>query len=371
MANDDYKRFEFTPGIAELDFAIELPHDWLAHAIPAEDSDFSDPTRLVALAAVTAPHSAIVLAAAARPAYDDGSVHDWARYLLEHHGVQPRAIGEGTLGTLPAIVGEATQDSDLGPLVIRFAFAEDGRRLINLTLTAPAMLAGAVHGVWQQALASFALGVPKGPTTTLHPPVQPFGDDAPLADGVMTAYALADDAASLDPEHPINASLRARGEGFAPPVVRLDAAARCALVASSALQAHVAVPFGWHPLDDGRRLRLLDPAGQVQVSLNLLPKEGRSVEQVLDAIEAQLRADYPAPECLRLEQGPIRAMGVRNIGDGQQPLEQFHLLVPGPGDDLLLRARVTATPEHATQAANLGEALLNHVRFAAAMESAA
>jgi len=366
MDTRTFVRREFTPGVAALDFTLPLPPDWVVHALPGDDTDFGNPTQLRALAAVTAPHAAIVLAVAARPAYGDGALADWAHYLLHHHGLRPRALGEATLGTLPAIVGEATQDSEVGPLVVRFAFAEDGGRLINLTLTAPEMLAGAVHGVWREANSGFELHEPRGATVPLNPPPTPVGNHEPLAGGVMTAFALADDAASFDPEHPINASLRARGEGFAPPVMTVDAAARCALLASGALQAELAVPFGWHALDDGRRLRLLDPTGHVQVSLNLMAAEGRSVAQVLDEIEAQLRADYPAPECLRLEQGPLHALGVRNIADGQQPLEQFHLIAPGPAEGWLLRARVTATPEHAVQAANLGEALLAHVRYPAA-----
>jgi hypothetical protein len=179
----------------------------------------------------------------------------------------------------------------------------------------------------------------------------------------LKPHALADSAASLDPEHPINAALRDGGIGFTPPVRHVDADARCALLQSMALQADIAVPFGWHVVDDGARLRLLDPAGRVQVSLNLLAAEGRSPDQVLDGIEAQLRADYPQPLCLRLQHEGLQALAVRNIADGQQPLEQFHLLVPGPDEATLLRARVTSTPDLAVQAANFGEALLGHVRF--------
>lgn len=351
--------------IAELGFSIDLPRDWPSHEVPPEAPDFDDPTRLVALAVATAPHAAIVLAAAARPAYGDGTLSDWARYLVEQHGLAPRTFGEGRLGTLPALVGEATQDSDLGALLVRFAFAEDGQRLIHLSLTAPALLAGAVLPVWQRALDSFALQTPRGPTVPVYPAPPPVGNHVPLADGAMTAHALAENAASLDPEHPLNASWRERGIGFTPAVVQVDAAAGAALVFSDALRAQLAVPLGWHLLDDGRRLRLLDPDGAVQVSMDLLQSEDGSVERALDAIESQVRADYPAPECLRLADGAIQALGVRNIHDGGEPLEQVHLLVRGPASDLLLRARVTATPERASTAATLGGDLLAHVRFGA------
>lgn len=357
---------EFPARAADLGFALDLPADWPSHALPDETPDFQDPTRLLALAAVTAPHAAIVLAAAARPAYDSGTVSDWTHYLLSQHGITPQTLGEGRLGTLPAIVGQGTTPSELGEMVTRFAFAEDGGRLINLSLTAPALFADVVHAVWQAALSSFSLRAPRGCTVPLVPAVQPVGNYEPLAGGAMVPHALADDAATLDPENPVNARLREQGIGFAPPVLQIDEAARCALVAAGSVKGLLVVPFGWHPIDDGQRLRLLDPTGEVQVSLDLLPRHGRSVAQVLDALEEQVRLDYPAPQCLRMSQGPIEALGVRDIHDGHEALEQFHLLVAGPDEDTLLRARVTAVPARGASAANLGEELLTHWRCATA-----
>ena len=40
-----------------------------------------------------------------------------------------------------AVIGEAVQQSDIGPMIVRFAFFEDGGRLLNLTFTAPELLA--------------------------------------------------------------------------------------------------------------------------------------------------------------------------------------------------------------------------------------
>ncbi len=57
----------FPARIAELGFTADLPADWISHDLPTEDVDFSDPTLLVPLAIVTAPHAAIVFAFAARP----------------------------------------------------------------------------------------------------------------------------------------------------------------------------------------------------------------------------------------------------------------------------------------------------------------
>ncbi len=131
--------------------------------------NFSNPPLLVPLAIVTAPHAAIVFVFAARPAYDDGTVHDWATYLLNHNQLQPRAIGCDMIAGVRAVVGEAVQPSDLGPMVVRFAFLEDGNRLVNLMLTAPELLADSVRDAWFAMLKSFTLETPKGSRLTPNP----------------------------------------------------------------------------------------------------------------------------------------------------------------------------------------------------------
>ncbi|HSW07977.1 hypothetical protein [Aquabacterium sp.] len=416
----------FPSRVASLGFAMRLPVDWVSHELPADTPDFEDPTRLVPLAAVTAPHAAIVWAVAARPAYGDGTLSDWAHYLLAQHGLDPRSFGESRLGLLPALVGEAEQPSDLGPLRVRFAFAEDGGRLINLSLTAPVLLADAVQGLWASATESFTLEEPAGPTVALWPAVQeppqqhivpdldlgdtmalqiasvPQADHAAALADVQQAqvaqarvpqaqqapaqeihygesaatqavgpppadslhdHALADDAASLNPEHPTNRRLRDSGVGLVPRLVTVNSAERCATVACGAVSAQIDLPLGWHVIDDGRRVLVFEPKGDVQIHLDLLAIEGDEITSVLDALENQVHRDYPDPQCLRLASGTMVALNVRNIRDGDEPIEQFHLLVPGPDARHVLRARVTAALTHATAAANLGELVLHSAVF--------
>ena len=162
----------FPSRIADLGFSVALPRDWIHHTLPEENTDFDDPTKLIALAVVTAPHAAIVLAVAARPAYAEGTLSDWGRYLLDHESASMRAMGEGRLGASPAFLAEATKDSEVGTLIVRTAFVEDGSRLVNVSLTAPELLADAVYPVWQAALESFALATPRGSTVAVYPPVQ-------------------------------------------------------------------------------------------------------------------------------------------------------------------------------------------------------
>jgi hypothetical protein len=222
-----YELHQFPARVAGLAFSVQLPQGWVRHELPSEDQDFTSPAVFAPLAVVTAPHAAIVFAFAARPRFDDGTLHDWSQYLLAQGGLECKAVGEHQIGMLPALVGEATLPSELGPMVVRFAFFEDGGRLVNVTLTAPELLADAVTGAWFTALDSFALADPRGPTVALFPPVQvpeprPELDhaeadatpdtSAPL--DIWAGHALADDAETLDPEHAINVRLRDQGAGL-------------------------------------------------------------------------------------------------------------------------------------------------------------
>ena len=99
---------------------------------------------------------------AARPAYDDGTLHDWASFLLNHNQIKPRATGSDKVAGVAAVIGEATHESELGTMIVRFAFLEDGGRLVNLSLTAPELLADAVRAAWFAMFQSFTLETPKG-----------------------------------------------------------------------------------------------------------------------------------------------------------------------------------------------------------------
>lgn len=353
----------FPSRIADLGFSVELPESWQPQALPDETPDFDDGTRLFGLGAAVAPYAALVFAAAARPAYADGTVLDWARWLIEQHGVDLRALGPAQLGELPAIGGQCATASDLGEMVTHFALAEDGQRLIHVSVTGPAALAQQVWQAWTQVQRSFALESPRGSTVPLAPKAEvvqpPLGTDTTVAD--VGSFALDAGRATLEQEHRINRALLEQGRGFAPRILAADDDQRRAWVASIALRGTVALPYGWHPLDDSRRLVLLHPDGSVQVSLERMAAPD-GIDALLDAIERQTRADYPAPQCLRLQSGPVTGLSVRGVHDGDQPLEQLHLLM-ATSDDEVLRARVTATPETMSRAADLGEALLYGIQL--------
>ncbi|MEZ6037543.1 MAG: hypothetical protein R3F29_08685 [Planctomycetota bacterium] len=376
----------FPPRVADLGFCVELPADWVAHDLPPELPDFSVTTAFAPLSLVAAPHAALVFAVAARPAFEDGTLDDWVGYLLGHEGLTPSVLERGALAGVAARIGEATQDSELGPMRVRFAFFEDGGRLVNVTLSAPAMLADAVAGVWAAILRSLRLAMPRGSRFAIEAePVVASAAAAPIepeprveveveaeeaaatpvepVERTFAEFALADDTAALDPEHATNRNLRDRGVGLVPRVHTTDDAARCATVASGAIVATFPVPYGWHVIDDGRRALVFEPTGRVQLHLSRLDREGRDDDGMLDAIEQQMRHDYPAPEFVRVAFGPITALGARGIADGEQPLEQYHMLLQCPSSEQVLRARVTATPETARDACDLAELVLLGCRF--------
>lgn len=368
----------FPARIADLGFTTTLPTDWVDHELPAEEVDFSDPTAFVPLAVVTAPHAAIVFAFAARPAHGEGTLHDWTWYHLNQQPLQPRAVGRDVVAGVAAVSGEATLASDLGPMVVRFAFFEDGDRLVQMSLTAPELFADSVRELWFTMQRSFTLETPRGsrfaiePHADLTPAAQlpePWLEAAPAApvaplvldDRPRTRigdFALSTDSIALDEDHETNVRLRDSGAGLVPNIAGLSDSERRATLASGAVAAQFDVPYGWHAIDDGRRVLVFEPSGRIQIHLDLLPRGGRDDSAMLDAIEAQMRADHPAPEFVRLQVGEIRALGARHLFDGTQPLEQVHMLRAFRDDTLVLRARVTATPEQAANACNLAELLL-------------
>ncbi len=399
----------FPARIAELGFTTQLPADWIRHDLPNEDVDFSNPTQFVPLAVVTAPHAAVVFAFAARPAHEDGTLHDWAWFHLNHNQLQPRAVGRDAVAGVAAVSGEAMQPSDLGPMLVRFAFLEDGNRLLNLTLTAPELFADSVRDAWFAMLRSFTLETPRGsrfpievdatpaaqiPEPWLESnsaeraetdvvrdsdagqpliPVQdiemPIPANLPPKKCKLYDYALSDDSISLDEDHEINVNLRNRGAGFIPNIAGLSEEARRATLAAGSIMAQFDVPYGWHVIDDGKRTLIFEPSGKVQINLNLIPREGRGNAAILDVLEAEMRRAYPHPEFVRAQQGRIQALGARNIADGSQPLEQYHMLYPFRDDSMVLRARVTATPDQATDACNLAELILESLVFDCAQQT--
>ena len=347
--------------VANLGFRIAVPKDWAMPELPAENADFNTPTIFLPLMLAVAPYAAIVLTVAARPAYGDGSVQDWTLYLLGAHGIEPASLSARPVGGFKAIAGLGRQVQDGVALETRFAFFEDGGRLVNLTLMAPAALSSPLEHVWQAALESFELAEPIGQSAPLHGIAHLPEPAAP--EPSFAAFALAAGAESLDPDEAMNANLRDRGVGLTPKIVSQAPEEKKATIGAGAIVALIDVPFGWHVIDDGRRMLIFEPSGKIQVNLNLIESTG-GPEPILGQIEAEARQSYidQNPQFLRLSDGPVHGLGIRNILADGEAVEQIHLLTPGR-EGQWLRARVTATPDSITSAANLAELILKSAVF--------
>ena len=179
---------------------------------------------------------------------------------------------------------------------------------------------------------------------------------------MFASASLADDASSLDPENPINANIRDSGSGLVPNVHEIDPSEKSATVGAGAIMALIKVPFGWHVIDDGKRTLIFNASGEVQVNLNLYQPEGADPEETLDLILAEMEEHHPDLQHIRLELEGMPCLGLRNIYEGGELLEQAYLIRPAY-NGLMLKTRVTADPEWMTRAMNMAGLVLQSIQY--------
>jgi hypothetical protein len=148
-----------------------------------------------------------------------------------------------------------------------------------------------------------------------------------------------------------------------PNLLESDPESKTAKLGAGAIRAVIRVAFGWHVIDDGRKTLVLDPDGKIQISLSVMQKDGRSIDQMLDDIQAEASESYADPEFLRLQDDGIWGLAVRNIVVDHEPVEQLHMLTAWANDSAMLRARVTADPESMRFAANYADLILKSADY--------
>jgi hypothetical protein len=167
-----------------------------------------------------------------------------------------------------------------------------------------------------------------------------FEDQLPV--GEYAAFAVSNDAVSLDPDRPENKQLLDKGLGF--PVRAVQVFERHALVGSGAARLLVPVPLGWRGFDDGRRTRLFHPNGEIGFVVSAAPigqaggwdnaREQFWHEVRVQALARRRQAPRYEVALLRLANGQF---GVRetNIPDPDGPFSSVILFVRHPGDPAL------------------------------------
>lgn len=406
MSNTDqpvpagFSRVEVPDRIAELGFSFLLPADWRRVDLPPDEPKFDQPDYFIPLSINMAVYGAIVFVVAARPAYDDGAVDAWLSYLCGSQKIHRDVIRATQVGPHPAVACDGEQPSEAGPMKLRLTLLEDGGRMVNIMAMAPAALWGSVEPTLKTMIESVRLATPRGPTVRLimdpanvpppeqEQPAKPAAkeeakpaaaeaavdaastlaanatSEASSNDDVNrpTSYAemaTADDAASLDPEHPTNARLRDNGVGFTPRVLATHEDEKCCTVGAGAIVATMRIPFGWHALDDGKRTLVYDPAGKIQVNLSLRRADGLADDALLQRTLAELSQEQSNLQHLRMELMGQQVLAVRGLVIDGERLEQAYLLrrPPAEMDGLVLFTRVTAAPDDMVRAMNLAEVL--------------
>jgi hypothetical protein len=265
----------------------------------------------------------------------------------------------------------ASQVQEAGPVRIATLLFEDGGNAINLTALCPLENWDAMQGVLLQMLTSFELRHAQGPTVPLaegesqYRQKEPHGPP-PGQSKTAAQLALADDAGTLDPEHPINANIRNSGAGLVPNVLETNVAEKWARVAAGAITATFKIPFGWHVIDDGRRTLVFDKGDGTQINLNWIETAGQSPDQVLDAVAADLAAQSPTAVFQKLDLEGLPAMVVRDAVIDGETLAQAYVLRPHPTRKhayLKIRATTPPNPNDLSRAGDLVEIILKDMQF--------
>ncbi len=159
----------FPPKLADLGFSMDVPEGFIEAELPGQDINFDDPTKSAAIAVLSSPVALAVIAVAARPAYSDGTVLQWMRYLAGHSQLELQHVLVRTVGKgdgHPGISAFGVQYQEGTQLHFMLTAFEDGGRLVIAHAMCPAELWPSYGAVLSASVESITLTNPKGPT---HP----------------------------------------------------------------------------------------------------------------------------------------------------------------------------------------------------------
>ncbi len=407
MSKTTFSSHRIVPaGRAMLSCSCLQPDGWMSVPVPEEEYDLDNPSTFIPLLVCMAPYGAVVFSIAARPSFDDGSVQDWAEYLVTQQNLRLEQVREARIDRMPCILVESTMASDAGEMRSRAVFLEDGRRLFTIQALAPEAIWESVRADFDVLLGSFRLdeqhGITAAPmrlmtsdpvldlsalgtvpsrdrdardvpevakpiaSTPAPAPTADTPDDGAQEDGGQPDdtpaqardVALAEDAATLDPDHVINARLRDAGAGLVPRVLHIANDEQYAIVGAGAIEATFHVPFGWHVIDDGRRTLVFDPEGGVQINLNLRSAHAEQITELLQGIGDELARENPQALFMKLELMGMPCLAVRDLLIDGETLDQAYLARPSHREDYALVCRVTSDRANMERAVNTAEVIL-------------
>lgn len=375
MSEQDFEHIQLPrPGPPDLGISFLKPKDWMLLKLPDDPPTFDKPTYLMPLAIAMAPFGAVLFTVAVRPAYDDGSVRDWAQYLCRENNVQITAGQDTTLCGFEGCLVEGQQPSEMGLMKMRMFFFEDGRRLFQLNTVGPEQIWPSVEQQLTFIARSFRTDATVGQTAPIAPPkveepvvqstepgpeVVQYHDASIEEPTVIATVALADDAASLAEDHPMNARLRDNGVGLVPRILDVKTDEKYAVLAAGAVGATFKLPLGWHCVDDGKRTLIFDAGGKMQINLDR--RQVISIENAIDAIIDEYTTQQPDVQHVKLEMYGMQCVGFRNFRVDGEVLDQVFMFKPTQERNDAFVARVTADGDNISFATNTAEVVMREI----------
>ncbi len=346
----------------DFSFVFEKPASWMVADLPPEataDTDFTDPMKFAPVCLVVDPSKQDtrppMFMIAARPALPDGSVAQWLEAICENQKLKHSEISRAQFGDSPAVYCQAQMTTnDEARMVV--VLLEDGGRLINLAFMTPPGDWDANGEMLNTFLNSLRITNGKGPTV----PVMP--DEAQKPSG--SDLALADDTATLSQDNPINANLLQRGVGFVPNIVKKDDASKTATLACGAVQGMIDVPYGWHAIDDGRRVLIFDPQNLTQINCAMISRDGASDLELLEQTLEGLQQESPGFDSKIDEIDGAQVLMIRDVVIDGEKTQQAYLLAAAADPKYAIKIRVSSTGDmnHVVRSINVGEQIKRSLR---------
>ena len=100
-------------GRAMLSCSCLLPDGWVLVPVPEEEYDLDNPGVFIPLVVCMAQYGVVVFTIAARPAFDDGTVQDWAEYLAAQQSLMVEQVREARVNTPVSYTHLTLPTSDL------------------------------------------------------------------------------------------------------------------------------------------------------------------------------------------------------------------------------------------------------------------
>jgi hypothetical protein len=172
----EFETFEIIPpGREGLACSCLKPKGWIQPPLPQDEPNFDNPVYAMPLTVIMAPYGVVLYTISVRPAYQEGTVQDWLLYLCREEHFEVEGLTEIEVNGLPALLAEAKQSTQTGPMRMRFIALEDGGRFYTGTIMAPEAIWPSVEEVLNTLLWSFRLADFQGPTVPLGPapPAEP------------------------------------------------------------------------------------------------------------------------------------------------------------------------------------------------------